>query len=154
MNLNFCAYLYFLMRNYWKLTYCAKGVWTLLRVLISAKLLSRKFLSSYTPTNSVSECPLYLILPSTGYYFYVLIFTLNYYWIWKHWNIFIYLKFLMIDFRVKERGKGEREKEGERSVTPFIYVIGWFLYVPCLKIEPTILAYWDNVLTNWATRHD
>ena len=30
--------------------------------------------------------------------------------------------------------------------------IGWFLYVLWLGIGPTTLAYWDDALTNWATR--
>ena len=47
----------------------------------------------------------------------------------------------------------ERERERERFVVPLIYTaIGWFLYVPWPGIELATLAYWEDVLTNWATQ--
>ena len=43
--------------------------------------------------------------------------------------------------------EGEREKH--RFVVPFIYAfMGCFLHVPWPGIEPAILAYWDDALTN------
>ena len=48
---------------------------------------------------------------------------------------------------LRERGK---EKEKHPFIVPFAYVfIGWFLFVPTIK--PTILVYWDNAVTNWAS---
>ena len=46
-----------------------------------------------------------------------------------------------------EREEG-REREKHRFAVPLIYAfIGWFLYVPSVGIEPTILAYRNNTLT-------
>ena len=51
--------------------------------------------------------------------------------------------FLFIDFREKEK-KGQREKH--QFVVPLIYTsIGCFLYVPQVGLEPTTLAYQDDV---------
>lgn len=51
----------------------------------------------------------------------------------------------------RERGK---ECERERNIIlPDIYAfIGWLLYLAWPEIQPTTLAYWDYVLTNWTTR--
>ena len=58
-------------------------------------------------------------------------------------------KILFIDFRERE---GKREKQKLQFVVPLIdTLIGWFLYMAWLGIEPTTLEYWDDALTNWAT---
>ena len=42
--------------------------------------------------------------------------------------------------------------ERERFVVPLIYTFSsWFLYVPWPGIEPVVLVYWDDALTNWVT---
>ena len=52
--------------------------------------------------------------------------------------------FLLIDFR-------ERKKTHWFIIPRVDAFIGWFLYVPCPGTEPTTLACWDDILTNWAT---
>ena len=69
----------------------------------------------------------------------------------KSYNLFFLLTL------ERERGrerKTERERERKKHwyAVPLIYVlIGCFFYVPRWGIEPTTLAYSDNVLTNWPT---
>ena len=47
----------------------------------------------------------------------------------------------------------ESERKRETLVCCSTYTFtDWFLYVPRTGIELTTLAYWDNALTNWATR--
>lgn len=104
---------YLLKRNYWKWIYSAKGVQALWRLLIrTAKLLSGKVLSFYAPTSSMLECPFYLILTSTEFYYLCSYFdrhkicycftgiTLNYWWIGKMLNIgfMVFISFCRISF--------------------------------------------------------
>ena len=60
------------------------------------------------------------------------------------------------DFRKRERERVRRREEGrERDwfVVPLIYAfIGWLLYVLWPGITSAVSAYWDDALTNWATR--
>ena len=48
------------------------------------------------------------------------------------------------------------EREGQREkhhfvFPPFYAFIGWFLPVPWPGFEPSILVYWEEMLTNWDT---
>ena len=65
-------------------------------------------------------------------------------------HIFLFKIFI---YSFLERG-GEREREEKHwFVVPLIYAfISYFLYVPWTGIEPTTLANWDDILTNWATQ--
>ena len=55
---------------------------------------------------------------------------------------------------MREKGRereGERERRKHWSTVPLVYsFIGWFLYVPWLRIELATLTYQDD--TNWATQ--
>ena len=44
-----------------------------------------------------------------------------------------------------------RERETWVCCSTYLCIIGWFLCVLSLGIEPTALLYWDNALTNGAT---
>ena len=67
--------------------------------------------------------------------------------------------FLFTDERERESKGGEREKERDRQTDkhrfvapPICALIGWFLYVPWLEIEPATVVHEDDALTNEATR--
>ena len=69
-------------------------------------------------------------------------------------NHFFLFKCFFNDWLIWERER-ERVTERERNqfVVPLIYVLmGWFLYVSWLGIEPITLVYQDNTLTKWATQ--
>ena len=63
----------------------------------------------------------------------------------------VFFKKLFIDFREREGGRGERQRDRQFVVLLIHALICCFMYVPCLGIEPAPMVYQDNALTNWAT---
>ena len=65
-------------------------------------------------------------------------------------SLFVFL-FFLIKLLKKILSFDNREREREINLLSHLFYafIGYFLYVPWLRIEPTTLAYQDIALTNW-----